>query len=358
MGAFMLRELSNRVKKAGQPPGTPFYTGKENLTPPQISGIFYSKHDFHETTGSQLADCLPKQTEAGLTWLNINGLHDITLIEEIAKQYNLHPLTVEDILNVEQRAKMEEFDDYIFLTLKTLSWHEKKKKFSIAQLSLVIGKNFVLSFQEHSSTLFDNVCTRLRAGPKQRLREKGSDYLAYRLIDAVIDQYFVTLEGLGYQIENLEERVISNPTTENSRALYQLKHKMLLLRKAIWPMREVISHLLQADTFITSFTHLYMRDVYDHMMQAIDTIETFRDMLTSILDVYLSSLTNRMNEVMKVLTIIATIFIPVTFVASIYGMNFKYMPELEWRWGYLCTWGIMLTIALVMLFYFRRKKWI
>ncbi len=354
----MFSEVHTRVKKAGQPPGTPTYTGEQNNTPPRITVITYTPTHVDQATNTTLNESLLATTPPTVTWVNVEKLHDVALIEQLAKRYHLHPLTVEDILNVQQRSKVEEFDNYIFITLKMLLWNAKSLKFSIKQMSLIVGKDFVLSFQECETDFFSAIQQKLCNIKNQRLREQGTDYLAYRLIDAVIDQYFVVLEGLGNQIEDVEERIIANPTPQNSRTLYQLKRQMLQLRKAIWPMREAISHLLQAENDImTSFTHVYLRDVYDHAVQAIDTIENFRDMLSSMLDVYLSSLTNRMNEIMKVLTIISTFFIPMTFIASIYGMNFDNMPELHWRWGYPVTLGMMVLIGALMLNYFRRKKW-
>lgn len=354
----MFAEVHNRVKKAGQAPGTPIYTGEQSSTPPRITIITYEAENSKKTVSDKLDESLLETAPKTLTWVNVEKLQDVSIIEQLAKRYCLHPLTVEDILNVQQRPKVEEFEKYIFITLKMLLWNTKTKTFSIKQISLILGNDFLLSFQEIESDFFDVIQKKICDPNNKHLRELGTDYLTYRLIDAVIDQYFVVLEGLGNQIEEVEERIIAAPTTQNSRTLYQLKRKMLQLRKAIWPMREAISHLLQADnTIITSFTHVYLRDVYDHAVQAIDTIENFRDMLSGMLDVYLSSLTNRMNEIMKVLTIISTIFIPITFIASIYGMNFEYMPELHWRWGYPSVMGVMCLIVIGMLIYFRRKKW-
>jgi len=355
----MFSELRNRVKKAGQPPGTPVYMGEKNNTPPRITVVTYAPHDFHEPTGIHLEDCLLEQKEENITWVHIEGLHDVALIEKVAKRFDLHPLTVEDILNVEQRSKVEEYENYLFVTLKMLQWHSHSLTFSIEQLSLVVGKKFILSFQEKESTFFQPILERLRSGSNQRLRQQGGDYLAYRLIDSIIDQYFVVLEGLGDQIETTEESIMRAPTSKNAHTIYQLKRQMMTLRKAIWPVREVLSHLLQIEEeWITPFTRLYLRDAYDHAIQAIDNVETFRDMLSSLLDVYLSGLSNRMNEIMKTLTIIATIFIPTTFIASIYGMNFEHMPELHWHYGYPLVLSIMLLVTFVMLIYFRRKKWL
>lgn len=355
----MFSEVHKRAKKKGQPPGTAKYTGEHVTNEPVITVVNYSKHDFNENIGSHLEDVLPNVAEKGTTWVNVEGLHNSEMIAQLAKKFDIHPLTIEDILNIEQRPKVEEFDNYIFITLKMLLWHTKTANFSVRQLSIVLGKNFVLSFQELDTELFDNIHQRLKGNPTQPLRQHGSDYLTYRLIDAVIDEYFVVLEALGNQIEKIEEIIIAAPTPANSRTIYRLKRQMLLLRKAIWPMREALSHLMHVeDHLITKYTSLYLRDVYDHTVQAIDSVETFREMLSSMLDMYLSSLTNRMNEIMKTLTIITTIFIPITSIASIYGMNFHYMPELQWRYGYPFALGIMSVIAILMLIYFKRKKWI
>lgn len=353
----MFKDIKHRVKKSGLPPGTALYTGdiKQDT---QIEAAIYNAETIQEVSGKNL-DCLPKDIpQDQLTWINLEGLYNEEPVKELAGRYNLHPLTVEDILNVSQRSKVEEFDDYLFITLKMLHWKNTEKDFQIDQLSIVLGKNFLLTFQEQPTDLFDDIRKRLLT-PKQQLRQQGCDYLAYRLIDTVIDNYFVVLENMGDKIEALEELIIQSPNPKNSRTIYQLKQQMLLLRKSIWPMRETISHLLQLEeSRISPNTRLYLRDVYDHTIQALDTLETFRDMLANILDVYLSTLTNRMNEIMKVLTIISTIFIPMTFIASIFGMNFKYMPGLHWQWGYPAALTVMGLIAVGMLRFFRRKKWL
>jgi len=355
----MFREVHRRAKKAGQPPGTFIYTGNKKITTPTISIFNYNGNNFREKKDTHLDTDFLLENQAGTTWINVEGLHDIELIKKLAEFYQLHPLTIEDILNNDQRPKVEEFEGYIYITTKMIKWSTKTKNFHIEEFSIIIGKNYILTFQDCKTNIFDDLQERLRSTTKQRLREQGSDYLAYRLIDTVVDHYFVVLEVLGNQIEKIEDKIISSPTPQNARTIYRLKHKMLILRKSIWPMREVISHLLQiSQDSISSFTHVYLRDVYDHAVQAIDTLETFRDMLSNILDIYLSSLTARMNEIMKVLTMIATVFIPITFLASVFGMNFDNMPELHWHYGYYIVLGIMAIIAVCMIFFFRRKKWI
>lgn len=355
----MFSEVRKRAKKSGLPPGTPSYTGDKAKAASSVTMITYDIQHHEEKVSKTLEAFSFDPQSSGVTWVNVEGLSDTSIVEELAKRFNLHPLTVEDILNVEQRPKVEEFEGYLFITLKQLVWQTKSSTFAISQLSLVCGHNFVLSFQEHDTTLFDSIKKRLQSNSHQRMREHGSDYLVYRLIDTVIDEYFVVLEVLGDQIEKAESQIVSSPNTQSSRIIYRLKRQLLLLRKAIWPMREALSHLMHVeDKLITPFTRVYLRDVYDHTVQAIDTLETFRDMLSSMLDMYISSLTNRMNEVIKTLTIIATIFIPITFIASIYGMNFTYMPELHWRYGYPAVWCLILVITGMMMVYFRRKKWL
>jgi magnesium transporter len=355
----MFSEVRKRVKKIGHPPGSPVYTGVKSSTTPVITVVTYDADGSEEKMGHSLKDCMFEKKENGVTWINIEGLQDVALIEQIANQFNLHPLTIEDILNADQRPKVEEFDDYLFVTLKVMLWKAKKSIFTIHQLSLIIGKNFVLSFQEQDTNRFDDLRKHLQAVSHQRLREQGSDYLAYRMIDCVVDEYFVVLEALGDQIETVESRIIASPNKRNARTIYRLKRQMLLLRKAIWPMREALGHLLYSDdAMITKFTRIYLRDVYDHTMQAIDTLETFRDMLSGMLDMYFSSLTIRMNEIMKTLTIMTTIFIPITALASIYGMNIPDIPLMHAKWAFFPIAGMMMLIALLMLTYFRKKKWI
>lgn len=355
----MFSEVHKRAKKAGLPPGTAFYTGAKKQTQPVLTVAFYNKDDCVIKTGHELTSCLIEKKEVGITWLNIEGLHDTDIIKDVAQNFHLHPLTIEDILNVEQRPKVEEFEDYIFITLKALIANKSTNSFFVQQVSLVLGKNFLLSFHELDTSLFDNIHERLAKTANQRLRQQGPDYLAYRLMDAIIDEYFVVLETIGDQLEKTEESIINNPEPQTPRIIYRMKRQMLLLRKAIWPMREAMGHLMHGEEeFITPFTQVYLRDLYDHTVQAIDTLETFRDLLSNMLDMYLSSLTNRMNEIMKTLTIITTIFIPITAIASIYGMNFEIMPGLHSIYGYPIALVCMVGVAILMMVYFWRKKWL
>jgi len=261
-------------------------------------------------------------------------------------------------MNTGQRPKMEDFGDYLFIVLKMLHYDEEEDETKTEQVSLILSSKFVISFQENEGDVFDSVRDRIRSD-RGRIRKMGVDYLAYSLIDAIVDNYFMVLEKIGEKIEDIEDEMVKNPTPEVLHTIHRLKRELIFLRKSVWPLREVISRLERWESpLIDKSIDIYLRDVYDHTIQVIDALETFRDMLSGMLDIYLSSVSNRMNEVMKVLTIIATIFIPLTLVAGIYGMNFKYMPELDWFWGYPMVYMIMLAIGVVMLIYFRKKKWL
>lgn len=355
----MFTDVQKLAKKAGQAPGTLSYTGTKKNKLSTISIINFDPNACKVSVGNNIDTLLIEEKTAGMTWINVQGLSDASLIKKLAERFTIHPLTVEDIVNVEQRPKVEEFDNYLFVTLKVLDWRNKTLDFSVEQVGIVLGKNYLLSFLETDMTIFDPIIAKLQTTGTQRLRQQNVDYLAYRLIDAIVDEYFVVLEGLGEQIELVEEKIIASPTPQNARTIYRLKRSAMVLRKAVWPMREAISHLLYAEeSLITKFTRVYLRDVYDHTMQAIDTIENFRDMLSSMVDMYLSGLTIRMNEIMKTLTIITTIFIPITALASIYGMNLLDVPLMKSHWGFIFVAGMMAFSVACMIVYFKKKKWI
>jgi magnesium transporter len=265
---------------------------------------------------------------------------------------------MEDIINREQRPKIDDLENYLFLVLKMLQYDEKEQKIKFEQVSLILGSTYVISFQEREGDVFNIIRKRIKEG-KGRIRKMDSDYLAYSLIDAIVDNYFSILEKIGERIEDIEGEVITNPSPETLQSIYSLKRDLIFLRKSVWPLREVITKMERGEIkLITKPTELFLRDVYEHTIQVIDTIESFRDMISGLLDIYLSSISNKMNEVMKVLTIIATIFIPLTFIAGIYGMNFQNMPELGWHWGYFIVLCVMLVIGITMIIYFKRKNWL
>ena len=344
-------------KKVGLPPGTLIHVGKERVEKVKITTIDYDEKQFAEKEVEKIEDCFPFKDTPSVTWINIDGVHQIDVIEAIGKHFDVHPLVLEDIVNTRQRPKMDDFGNYIFVVLKMIYYDEKENAIKAEQVSLITGQNFVISFQEREGDIFNSIRERLR-GSKGRIRKMGADYLAYALMDSVVDNYFVLLEKVGEKLENMEEDLLKNPTPETVQVIHSLKRDLILLRKSVWPLREVLSGLERGESkLIQKSTRVYLRNVYDHTIQVMDAIDTSRDMLSGMLDIYLSSVSNRMNEVMKVLTIIATIFIPLTFIAGIYGMNFQYMPELGWRWSYFAVLLVMVVIGIFMVAYFKRKKW-
>ena len=344
--------------KAGMSPGTLVYIGETKDVDVKIQIIDYTKQDVIESEISDINACLPFIQKESVTWFNITGIHDTQLIADIGSQFGLHALVLEDIVNSEQRSKMDDYGDYLFVVLKMVYSEKPADAIVHEHISMVVAPSYVISFQSFTDDVFDPVRKRIHQG-RGRIRNKGSDYLAYALIDTIVDNYFNVLGEIGDKVEDLDERVISDPQTDTLHEIQQLKREVLYIRKSTWPLREITSMLLKGESpVIQDDIHIYLKDVHDHTVQALETIEIYRDMLSTVLDIYLSSVSNRMNEVMKVLTIMATIFIPLTFLAGIYGMNFKQMPELEWRWSYPLLLAIMVIILIAMLVWFKKKKWI
>ena len=355
----MTNTIRKRSQKTGLPPGALIHVGEQKSERTRITLLDYDEERVEEKELPRVDECLLFKEKKSVTWINVSGLHQVDLLERLNDCFGLHPLVLEDILNTDQRPKMEDFGDYLYIVLRMLDLDKKNENAIVSeQISLILGKNFVLTFQEREGDLFNPLRERIRNG-KGRLRKMGPDYLVHALLDAIVDQYFVVLEKLGERIEFLEEELVTRPTPSTLHLLHQLKREMIFLRKSVWPLREVIGTLERGESpLIQASTNLYLRDIYDHTIQVIDNVETFRDMLSGMLDIYLSSISNRMNEIMKVLTIISTIFIPLTFIVGLYGMNFKFMPELESPWGYPAVLLLMLGVTVFMLFYFRRKKWL
>lgn len=349
--------IKKRSVKAGLPPGSLVHVGEKKGEDAIVTATRYNEAMYVEEELKDLSDCLPLQDESAVIWIDIDLVHQVDLIARVGECFRLHPLVVEDILNTDQRPKMEDFGDYLYVVFRFLSCNGLSGSVESEQVSLVVGPGYVISFQERGVKVFDKVRERIRAG-KGRLRKSGADYLAYSLLDAVVDDYFIVLERLGDRIENLEDGLIATPGAATLHAIHGLKRELLFLRRSVWPLREVLNGLQREDcSQIGNMTRIYLRDVYDHTIHVIDTLETFRDTISGMLDIYLSSISNRLNEVMKVLTIISTIFIPLTFLSGVYGMNFRYMPELGWKWGYPALLVLMLGVALTMVSFFKRKKW-
>ncbi|NRD19897.1 magnesium/cobalt transporter CorA [Winogradskyella eckloniae] len=345
-------------KHVGQVPGTLIYTGEKSDKEFYIEAFDYTKDTFLERVLTTIEDTYSFKDTDSVSWINVDGLKHTEQIENIGKQYNLHPLVLEDIVNTTQRPKIDEYDDYVFIVLKML-YYDKDENIVIEQVSFVLGKNYVLSFQESEGDVFDTIRERLRLG-NGRIRTLKSDYLLYALIDAVVDNYFSIIETLGNKIEDLETDLFAGNTRENiSVDVQQLKREILKVRRAIFPLREIINRVEKGEhPLIYKKTITYFRDIYDHLIQVSKNIDIYREMIWSLMDMYMTSISNKMNEVMKVLTIISSIFIPLTFLAGIYGMNFEYIPELKYRYGYFVLLGVMFIMFIGLLYYFKRKKWL
>lgn len=348
-----------RGSQIGLAPGSLVHVGEKKVDKVVIRVLAYNSEELVERKLEKIEDCLEFKDHPDLNfWINVDGLDRVDIIEKLGSYFNIHPLTLEDVLNTRQRPKTEDYDSYIYSVLKMILLDTKTKEITIDQVSIIIGPNYVLSFQEREGDVFEMVRERFK-NPASRLRKSGVDYLAYGLIDAVIDNYFVILEHFGDKIEYLEEGLVLHPRPETLKTIQKYKRDMITLRKSIWPLRELINGLQRVESdLIKETTRIYLRDVYDHTIQVIDTVEDFRDILSSMVDIYLSSISFRMNEVMEVLTVIATIFIPLTFISGVYGMNFEYMPELKWRWGYPTVMFGMILLAVSMFVYFKKRKWV
>jgi magnesium transporter len=344
-------------KSPGLAPGTLVYTGTEREDLAFLSLFKYTESELTEVQVAEWSEVEEVIDSSNKSWLNVTGIHDIPLIESIGKLVGLHPLIMEDIVHPEQRAKFEVYDDHIYIVAKMI-YQDSTGNLTSEQISIVVGKTYVISFQERPQDVFEPIRERLRSG-KGLMRKMGCDYLAYALLDLIVDHYFIALEEVGTRLETFEEVVLEHPSKQTMSAIREQKKALIAYRRDIWPLREVISGLTRDDSgLIQKKTVTYLRDVYDHTIQVIDIVESYRDLLSGLTDLYLSALSHRMNEVMQVLTIIGSIFIPITFIAGVYGMNFQVMPELSWKYGYFASLGLMLATALGLVFFFKRKKWL
>lgn len=353
------KNRTSRYKKhIGQAPGTIVYTGDKSKEKLFIDVFDYNPEFAVEKELINVEEAYEFKATDSITWINFNGLNHVDQIEKLGSHYELHPLILEDIVHINQRPKIDEYENYIFISLKMLHY-DKDENIIIEQVSFVLGDNYVLSFQEAEGDVFDNVRERIRHG-KGRIRGMQSDYLLYALIDAIVDHYYVVAETLGNKIEDLEGTLFEGDADESmSRTVLDLKKELLKVRRAIFPLREIINRIEKTDhKLIHKRIMQFYRDIYDHIIQLSDTVDIYREMIWSLMDMYMTTISNKMNEVMKVLTIIATIFIPLTFIAGIYGMNFDHMPELHYKYAYYGVWAVMIAIFIGMLLYFKRKKWL
>jgi magnesium transporter len=354
-----MEALVTRESKIGLAPGTLVHIGEKKAEKVVIRVLAYNSEKLIEKELKSVEECLEFKGRFDINlWINVDGLDKVDIIEKLGSYFNIHPLTLEDILNTEQRPKTEDYDSYIYTVLKMMLLDKEKEEIIIDQVSIIIGPNYLLSFQERKGDVFDPVRERFE-NPASRLRKSGVDYLAYSLIDSMVDSYFLILEYFGDEIEDLEEELVIHPRPETLTTIQKYKRGMITLRKAVWPLRELINGLQRVESdLIRENTSIYLRDIYDHTIQIIDSVEELRDILSSMVDIYLSSVSYRMNDVMKVLTVIATIFIPLTFIVGVYGMNFENMPELKWRWGYPVVMLCMAFIAISMFTYFKKRRWV
>ncbi|MCB1065747.1 MAG: magnesium/cobalt transporter CorA [Verrucomicrobiae bacterium] len=349
---------TKRGKKTGLPPGSIVHVGDRRVSESKLELISYGESHFDLQPLTSPDDLTSLTTSNNRNWLNVVGLHDTALIEAIGRELSIHPLVLEDIVNTQQRPKAEDFEKYFYLSLRMAYVVPERNEPSLEHVSLVLLPNLVISFQEEEQDVFEPVRERIRQG-KGRLRGEKADYLFYALLDAIVDHYFVVLEEVGEDIEDLDEQVLQHPNSAQLHQIHQSKKMLQRLRKAIWPLRDAVQATLRNRPHLISEKNvLFLRDVNDHLYQIIETIDSYRELLASLLEMHLSSVSNRMNQVMQVLTIMASIFVPLTFIAGLYGMNFQFMPELKWRYGYPIVVAIMTVIAGGMLVYFRKKEWI
>ncbi|MCX7748779.1 MAG: magnesium/cobalt transporter CorA [Clostridia bacterium] len=346
-----------RSIKTGLPPGSLVYIGAKKRDDSDITVISYDQMNCMDKKLQTMDEYLQYKKQNAIKWLDIDGIDQIHILERLEEYFGIHPLVLEDVLNTNQRPKIEDYGNYIYIVAKMLCYDHSRKRIVSDQLSLIFGKDYVITLQEREGDVFNPIRDRIRNNVGH-IRKMGPDYLAYTLLDTIVDNYFIILEEVGNQIEYIEEELLQKPSSAALHSMHQLKKEMLRLHKSIWPLREVLGAMERRESeLINESTILYIRDAYDHAIQLIDTVETYRDMLSGMLDIYLSSTSNRMNEVMKVLTVFSSIFMPLTFIAGVYGMNFRYMPELDSPWGYPLIMLVMAVIGGSMTFYFRRRKW-
>lgn len=355
---MMARMFKKASIKHGRAPGEMVHVGEHHTERTRITVMDYTADRFDEKELPSAEACFAYRDAASVTWINVDGVHDVALIEKLGTHFGLHPLVMEDIVNTGQRPKTEVYDEYVYMVMTMLRYDDVHHEVRTEQVSLVLGKGFVLSFQEQQGDVFDPVRQRIRHA-KGAVRKSGADYLAYVLLDALVDGYFLVLEHLGEQTEWLDAQVAEKPLPHTPRSIQRLRTELILMRKAVWPLRESVATLQRDESeLLGASLRPYLADLHDHTARVADTTEMLRDLVSGVRDTYLSYVSNRMNEVMKVLTIIATIFIPITFVAGIYGMNFENMPELKNPNGYYYALGAMAAIVVGMLGYFRKKGWV
>jgi len=358
----LIKQLTPKIKKRssskiGLPPGSIVYLGEKRVEKVTIKVTEYDEAGAETYEIKSVKEIDPFTDTPQVTWVSVCGLHETDFLKQIGEKFKVHPLVLEDILNPDTRPKIEVTDDYLFIVMKLVLFNPEQKILETEQVSFILGRNFLFSFSERTDDIFNPVKERI-ASQLGKIRKRGSDYLLYALMDIVVDNYFLALEKTEERIEMLDEEVINRPDQSQIQNIYNLRNLLLTMRRSIWPSREIVNQLIKDDSdLLDDSIEPYLRDLYDHTIHINETIEQQREITNGLMEIYLSMMSNKMNEVMKVLTVIATIFIPLTFIVGIYGMNFHYMPELEWPWAYFAVWGVMIGITLLMLYFFKRKKW-
>ena len=351
----------NKKKKAslkiGMPPGSMIYVGEQKVEKIKITLTEYDSSEVESCEINSVEEVEPYTDTPKVTWVNVCGLHETDFLKQVGEKFNIHPLVLEDILNTETRPKLEIIDDYIFIVMKLLSYNPGERMLESEQASFILGKNFVFSFLEKSESVFNPLKERI-SNQSGRLRKSGCDFLFYALMDIIVDNYYLVLEKTDEEIDSLDDELVNNSDEIEIKEIHGLKRQLISLRRNTWPLRELFTQLIREESeLIKETTEPFLRDLLDHTIHVTESVDSFRETANTLMETYLSLASNKMNEVMKVLTVIATIFIPLTFIVGIYGMNFHYMPELEWPWAYFAVWGVMVAVVVVMIIYFRKKKW-
>ncbi|WP_020561745.1 magnesium/cobalt transporter CorA [Methylosarcina fibrata] len=354
----MVDSLSFSSEKIGLPPGSLVHVGEVHDHEHRILMMNFNKSRLEKKTVKAIDEILPHLTPDTVTWVIVDGLKDVSVVDAIGRHFGIHGLVLEDILNTHQRPKFEEFDDYLYIVLKGIALGNHGLNVIYEQISLLVLENIVFTFKEKPDQVLDPIISRLGNG-KSHLRGMGTDYLAYIIMDAVVDEYFVLQDSFDETIEAIEDELLVNPTAQTLATIQKIKRELIILRRSVSPLRELLASIQRSDSpLLDERTKRYFTDVYDHAIRIIEAIESYRDLIAGMLDIYLSSISNKMNETMKVLTVFASIFIPLTFIAGVYGMNFDYMPELKWKWSYPVLWSVFILISVLLLQFFKKKKWL
>ncbi len=354
----MKEQKTEYAKKIGMPPGSLVYIGKQRTKKVSISKIDILNNLYEEIKLADISKYVKERKENSVSWINVNGIHDAAVIKSIGEQFNIDSLVLEDIMNANHRPKAEAFDNYFFITLKMLKLKKVEDELEVGQISIILGDDYLISFEESDEGMLDIIKEKVQFA-KDKVGPKSEDYISFRIIDTIVDNYFLIIESIGEVIEKKEEELIKNPNNKLFEEIYNFKKKIAIIKKSVVPLRDAISTIINSDVnYISKPTQKYFKDVYEHIIHIVEESDSQNERLNDFLNMYMSGLSNKMNEIMQVLTIFASIFIPLTFIAGVYGMNFKYMPELETEYGYFITWGVMIGVVVSLLIYFRKKKWL